>query len=420
MKRSLAFMVGLVALAGFAWSLGLFRGWTGSLAGLLPSSPAPVAPSASSTVPGPVFAGDRTHAYLVGFSAGEGANAVDWQVTVDGRASGFAYTANEAYGAYGEVVTSTDQLILTAYRPTGEIVATATATWMGTAATGTMRYGARTYPLRLAEAATSSAALSFEEAEGGWADEARSMSCDFSLTYPVVRAGGPVSRAAAERINAEIRRSFLAPVMFAWEEYRRGGPQTAEQVKEDYLRACRNQLEQEAADFGPSEGAGGMFRRSELTSVAVSSNRDGYLSFTADRSTYSGGAHGSVLREGFVFDLATGQRLEIDDVIRADARHLFGQRLASDLLRDYRDDLFEDSATRLRAFVASAPARAKVRWEANESGLSTSTTFYLVPTGLRVVFQQYEVTPYAVGIPEITLPYARWRDLVMPGRAWPF
>lgn len=406
-------------MAVIAWSMGLFKGWSGSLANLVPSAPA--VPAASSTALGPVFGGDRSRPYVVDFSGGQGATALDWQVTVDDRAHGYAYTATDAYEAYGEVSTSTDQLFLTAYRPTGEIVATATATWVGNAATGTMQFaGARSVPLRLGEASSGTAMLAFEEAEGGWSDERRQMSCDFSLTYPVVRVGGSVSRAAAERMNAEIRRSFLAPVTFAWEEYRRGGPQSAEQVKEDYLRACRNQLEQEAADFGPVEEAGGMFRRSELTSVAVSYNRNGYFSFTTDRSVYTGGAHGSVLREGFVFDLTTGQRLEIDDVIRADARHLFGQRLAADLLRDYRDELFDESATRLRTFVASAPARAKARWDTNESGLSTSTVFYLIPTGMRAVFQQYEVTPYAVGLPEVTLPYARWRDLATPGRAWPF
>ncbi len=416
MKRRFAVFAGIIVLAFFAWRFFSLQGWKQRLADLVPS----VIPTSTSSSTGPVFAGDRSRPYVVTFAGGEGKSLLAWQLTIDDRVHGYAYAAADVYEAYGEVATSTDQLLLTAYRPDGEIVATATATWLGNAATGTMAMGSRTYPLRLTDAATTTARLTFERAEGRWEDAARQMSCDFSLMYPVVQPAGPVSRGAAERMNAEIRRAFLTPVTFAWEEYRRGGPQTAEQVKEDYLRACRNQLEEEVRDLGVPEEGGGFLRRSEYTSVAVTFNRDGYLSFTADRSTYTGGAHGSVLRAAHVFDLQTGEPLEIDQVIRPEVAPVFGQRVGNDLLREYRDGLFEESATRIQAFVNSGTTRARTLWETNQSGLSTSTTFYLVPTGMRVVFQQYEVTPYAVGIPEITLPFARWRDLVMTGRAWPF
>lgn len=378
------------------------------------------APSASSTTAGPVFAGDRTRPYVVEFMGGTGKTALAWQLTVDERARGYAYAAADVYEAYGEVSTSTDRLLLTAYRSDGEIVATATATWLGNVATGTMAFGKQESSLRLAEVASTTARLTFEHADGRWEDARRQMSCDFSLTYPVIQVGNGVTRAAAERMNTEIRQSFLAPVTFAWEEYRRGGPQTVEQVKEDYLRACRNQLEQEVRELGVPEEGGGFLRRSEETSVAVTLNRGGYLSFTSDVATYTGGAHGSVLRGAFVFDVKTGERLLVEQVIRPEMRVVFGQRVGSDLLRNYREELFDDSVTRIQAFVNSGTTRARTLWEGNASGLSTSTVFYLVPTGMRVLFQQYEVAPYAVGLPEITLPYARWRDLVIPGRVWPF
>ena len=418
MNRNVAVVLFLLAWAGAAWIFSGQNRWQ--------TIKAWVAAPASSTVPAPpkpdenaeLPAVDRQAPYVLRLESGAAADRVTWLLTVDDAVQGYAYAAGETYDAYGTVATATNQLAFAAYRDTGETLAAATGTWRGAGFAGEARFGAAVSALRRTEA-PAAAVLSFERTAGSWEDARRNMGCTFALTLPRVQPGTGLSTAVAERINQEIRRSLLRPVSFSIT----GGPafrSSPLQLKNDFLRVCQMELAEERAAWKGAGEPGGIFQRSEETSVRVSYNQGGWLSFTADTATYTGGAHGGVLRQAFVFDTRTGDRLSLDNLIRPDRQARFGQLVAGEVLRSHADALFAETMDALGAFAAADPARAEELWAQGLSGLSTSTVFALVPEGLQVIFQQYEIAPYAYGLPEVVLPAERWRDLAAPGRRLPF
>lgn len=424
MKRTTAFFLGLIVLVFIVWKTTAWDQVKKMMTNLpIPSASSTMAflETAVSTSTAQTFVGDRTKPYFLRLTSGEGTKALTWQLTVDKNISGFAYTAAEVYEVYGNVIAATDELVFSAQSKEGIALATATTTWRGSTFSGVALTNQTTSTIYLASDRTDSSAalVTFQRADGEWTQEKPNMGCEFHLTLPVVQVGNGVSSASANRMNQTIREQILGPSAYILEGRPSSvaAPSTPAQAKDVFIRTCRAQLADELRSFQDDiSSVGGMFQRSVDVSPRITFNQSGYLSFTSDLATYTGGAHGSNQRLTFVFDTKTGERLQIQDVIRPDARAVFDQRLGRELLHQYADELFEDSAGPIRAFVAASPTTAQQLWTRGESGISTSTAFYLVGHGINVVFQQYEVTPYAVGLPELYLPSEGWADLGVAGR----
>lgn len=421
MKRSTTFFIGLVVVAFIVYKLtswGEVGKWFGSIAKSLPSSTSTmqVITGATSTASAVTFDQDRSKPYVLNLQSGSGKSALTWVLTVDAPIGGYAFDGTNTYEAYGEVVTSTDQIVLSAYAPDGDVLATATGTWKGQGFTGTVLQAGKTSDLSLLPSAVSTTRMSFVHGEDRWEQKKPDMGCEFSLTMPVIQAGNGVSVAAAERMNRTIRAAFLrsAAQYLDFDTGKTSGAQTVDQARAAFMQSCRTQLNEERQSWkGSVDEVGGMFQRSVDISVRVTYNQPGWLSFTSDLYGYSGGAHGNTLRRTFVFNTRTGEAQELSDIIRPDAQALFMQRVGRLLLAQYQDGLFEDSAAPIRAFVDADATRAQTLYRTGASGFSTSTAFYLLGQNVNVVFQQYELTPYAVGIPEVSLPYASWSDLTV-------
>jgi len=52
-------------------------------------------------------------------------------------------------------------------------------------------------------------------------------------------------------------------------------------------------------------------------------------------------------------------------------------------------------------------------YEKNVANYFNPKSFYLVPDGIVIYFQQYEIAPYASGIPQFTIPYSAY--ILKPG-----
>ncbi len=192
-----------------------------------------------------------------------------------------------------------------------------------------------------------------------------------------------------------------------------GTRSTPEQAQGAYLRECRTELESELEALGDAEVGGSMMQRSWDSRVSAVVEYGRWISILVQTYTYTGGAHGSTVVQSFVFDTQTGEEQELRNLVRDDRAlaTLHGQ-IASRLLSEYTDALFEDQAALLRAYVANR-AEQPALLARGELGYATSTTFLLGPTGLRVFFQQYEVAPYAAGMPTVDLPFAAWQALAI-------
>lgn len=352
------------------------------------------------------FLGDRRQPYVVEWFGAVGNEGIGWQLTIDeARVQGLAYTSTTIFDAYGSVATSTDSLLVTAYQPDGEVYAMASGTWEGKRFYGVVTREQATGTIRLLPTGTNQARLSFDTAKGDWTDARREMQCDYSLRMPVVEAANGVSRVAADQINAALRRVLLET------------GQTATQDRDAYLRRCRTELEEEARAWKGDGEVGGMFRRSLATDVTVTMNRAPYLSLQVLSYAYSGGAHGLTSNEGLVFDTRTGRRVAFGDLFRDQTTEPVARThalIAQGLVDQYGDQLFDDNRAKMSDYAALLHRGAMTdlvrMWETGDIGFATTTNFYLVPGGVQVVFQQYEVAPYAVGMPSVYLPIRQWTN----------
>lgn len=113
-------------------------------------------------------------------------------------------------------------------------------------------------------------------------------------------------------------------------------------------------------------------------------------SLYVDQYTFMGGAHGSTVRTSDTWNLSTGRRILLQDLYPHES--LYQQNIGSriqyqiaGLLKDNPASFFDDYPKLL-------------------VDTFNPDSFYLSPDGVIIYFQQYEIAPYASGLPEFLLP----------------
>jgi hypothetical protein len=168
------------------------------------------------------------------------------------------------------------------------------------------------------------------------------------LDYPQI--SGLASAEAEKAINATIKQTIL-----------------------NYAAYAEDQISKKIEDDRPYEFEGG---------YVVTYNQDGVLSLITNQYGYTGGAHGSTLRNAFTFSLKDGKRLLLGD--------LFGSN------PNYKKLLNAKVSTELKANGG---------YLGGFTGLNTEKYFYLKEGKAVLFFQQYEYTAYAAGFPEVTFTF---------------
>lgn len=121
------------------------------------------------------------------------------------------------------------------------------------------------------------------------------------------------------------------------------------------------------------------------------------ISFRYRTNDYTGGAHGNYGYFGATFDAQTGNRLSLADLVND--KEAFKQKAVEYSLENLKGrkeelGLFDDYESAVRQ-----------DWE-NSDGLS----WYLDAAGITVVFNPYEIAPYAAGSIYVTLPYSEFSE----------
>jgi hypothetical protein len=116
---------------------------------------------------------------------------------------------------------------------------------------------------------------------------------------------------------------------------------------------------------------------------AVTFNREGVLSVLVDQYGYTGGAHGGTVRSGHTFSLKDGKPVELKDLLKAAPN--YKQQLDKMLKDDSKDITFPDTP----------------------GGLTSDPNFYVSEGGISIFYQQYEIAPYAAGIPTFTYNFSQ-------------
>lgn len=114
-----------------------------------------------------------------------------------------------------------------------------------------------------------------------------------------------------------------------------------------------------------------------------------YLSFCQHDYDYAGGAHGMPVRIGFTFDLTTGQRLRLWDVIGNSEEELkeIVTKYFAEMIEKNPENFWEDAIDSVR------------------EGTSFESEFYLTQEGIKFYFLPYALASYTAGFQEVIIPY---------------
>lgn len=181
----------------------------------------------------------------------------------------------------------------------------------------------------------------------------------------------------------------------------------------DHLEATLNQLHpgirednyslliKEAEDYYNSIGAEEkkyFWGYSSTTNATLTRCDSSVVSLRGYYHDYTGGAHGMYAYGGENIDVPTGEVLELAEIL-TDPEGFYDKAIpyiCDELVKTYTDGLFsgyEEAVTN-----AFAP--------------NQTSNWYLTGAGIVITFSPYEVGPYAMGAPEITLPYAEFDSFI--------
>lgn len=153
-------------------------------------------------------------------------------------------------------------------------------------------------------------------------------------------------------------------------------------------------LEDDAKEIG----AEGMPALDYSQSIDVDYETDKYVTYISDTYTFMGGAHGISTKQGSTFRKSDGKRFSyemLQGTDRAEFKQLIKKGVISyfagfDVVIDSDESLAEMLITDADVNFLPLPQFAP----------------YLTKEGVTFIYQQYEIAPYAAGMPNFTISYS--------------
>lgn len=124
-------------------------------------------------------------------------------------------------------------------------------------------------------------------------------------------------------------------------------------------------------------------------SYEVKYNENNLLSILIYDYMYTGGAHGMSTVTAYNFNVLTGQRLYLSDVAKSQS--------ALNKIKKYAITDLTNRANRGEAIFTE---------ELSGIEINSQRPFYFTANGIVIKFYEYEVAPYAAGMPEVKVPYS--------------
>ena len=128
-----------------------------------------------------------------------------------------------------------------------------------------------------------------------------------------------------------------------------------------------------------------------VSAYTVTYNKNDLLSLYYDHYLYSGGAHGNTKRVSDTWSLKKGRRIELTQLSTDPdrTRQMILDRINEQIAAQIKsgEKMYFDDYVKLTAENFHPE------------------NYYLTPGGLVIYYQQYDIAPYASGIPEFNLPF---------------
>ncbi|WP_027409243.1 DUF3298 and DUF4163 domain-containing protein [Anoxybacteroides tepidamans] len=197
-----------------------------------------------------------------------------------------------------------------------------------------------------------------------------------AIDYPQV--SGLMNKSAENQINETIQKHVRASY------------NALVRLKEQEKTDRQRYLEEHGYPVPPDEE--GMYTYDYSMSYEVKYNENHQLSLLIYDYMYTGGAHGMSNVTSYNFDVRTGKLLKLGDVAKTkQGLNKIKKYAVTDLMnRANRGEMiFTDSLSEIQ--------------------MNNDRPFYFNSNGIVVKFFEYEVAPYAAGMPEVKIPYSVFR-----------
>ncbi len=116
----------------------------------------------------------------------------------------------------------------------------------------------------------------------------------------------------------------------------------------------------------------------------ITYNRNGVLSILVTDYEYLGGAHGSSIQTGMTFSLKDGKQIQLGDLLKSNS--------------NYRKDID-------KIINAQMKKNGDLYFKDSFKGIAANQGYYLTDSGITLFFQQYDIAPYAAGMPEFPITF---------------
>ena len=123
----------------------------------------------------------------------------------------------------------------------------------------------------------------------------------------------------------------------------------------------------------------------------ITYNQNCYLSLYFDQYEYAGGAHGLTVRYSDTWNLPKSKRIELSEMFphRPNYREF--------IIQSINKQIENEIANGNTMYFEDYPKLVNENFKVNN--------FYLTKEGLVIYFQEYDIAPYASGIPTFVIPY---------------
>lgn len=175
-----------------------------------------------------------------------------------------------------------------------------------------------------------------------------------------------------------------------------GSLEHSDSIVDFYGQAQQDSMKKEQKDFGgPDDMA-----FSYSYEIKKDNETAEYVTFTTFSDTYLGGAHGSHYASGATFRKSDGRKFGFDMLRNTDSEAF--HTLLKDGLKDYFKELTSGKN------MSDDQLKDLLMTEASVDWLPLPVTPpYLTKDGVTFVYQNYEIAPYAAGMPTFTVPYSK-------------
>lgn len=125
-----------------------------------------------------------------------------------------------------------------------------------------------------------------------------------------------------------------------------------------------------------------------------------YVTVELNECIMHGGIHPYTTVYTICFDTKTNKQLEIGDIFKSKSNYL--SRLSSESRKMLKND------ARIIDYTYSKEAMIN----GTDPDAENFNCFALTTKGLRIIFQQYQVAPYAAGVIDIVIPYSELSEIL--------